>query len=97
MFSREQLIPYPASPVILNKLRAKHDVDWREVEEVFLNQPRIFRSIIDQYGERRYNALGRTDAGRYLIVFFVFVSPNKAKVISARDMTNREHRKYRRK
>jgi len=93
-----QLVPFPASPDIVDKLKAKHDIEWEEIEDVFRNYPRFFLStIVDQYGESRYDALGRTDAGRYLIVFFVPVPPNLAKVISARDMTNKERRRYRRK
>ena len=93
-----QLIPFPASPEIIEKLKGKHDIEWEEIEEVFRNYPRLFLSTIaDQYGESRYDALGRTDAGRYLIVFFVPVSPNWAKVIGARDMTSKERRRYRRK
>jgi uncharacterized DUF497 family protein len=97
MFSRRQLIPYPASQEILYKLDRQHDVDWEEVEEVFRGKPRMFRLEIDHYGERRYLALGQTDAGRYLSVIFVFDVPNKAKVITARDMTIRERRRYRRR
>ncbi len=96
MFYRNQLIPFPASPQIEDKLITQHEVYWEEVEEVFVNNPRMFRANIDQYDERRYYAYGRTDAGRYLVVVFVFVQPNKAKVITARDMTPQERRRYRR-
>ncbi|MBI1930184.1 BrnT family toxin [Candidatus Poribacteria bacterium] len=65
---------------------------------MFQNRPRIFRlTITAPYGERRYKAHGQTDAGRHLTVFFVPVYPNRAKVISARDMTPAEQRRYRRK
>ncbi len=93
-----QLIPFPASEEIENELYTQHHVKWEEVEEIFRNYPRTFLlTIADQYGEPRYRALGRTDAGRYLIVFYVFVPPNFAKVISARNMTSGERKQYRRK
>ncbi|MDI6794884.1 MAG: BrnT family toxin [bacterium] len=93
-----QLVPFPASPAIVDKLKVKHGVEWKEIEEVFRNYPRFFLSTIaDQYGESRYDALGRTEAGRYLTVFFVPVAPNRAKIISARNMKSKERRRYRRK
>lgn len=45
-------------------------------------------------GEDVYSAWGRTDAGRYLIVFFVRKSANTALVLSARDMDERERQRY---
>lgn len=37
---------------------------------------------------------GQTDAGRYLIVFFIYKSPGSALVLSARDMDSKERRRY---
>ena len=48
-------------------------------------------------GEDLYTALGQTDAGRYLTVYFIFKSHNTALVISARDMDLAEVRRYARK
>lgn len=45
-------------------------------------------------GENVYRALGRTDAGRYLVVFFVYKRGGKALPISARDMDAKERRRY---
>lgn len=93
-----ELIPFPASPNIVDKLKATHDIEWEEVEEAFKEHPRLFRFLkADQYGESRYYALGRTYAGRYLTVVYVPVPPNRAKVITARDMDDKERRRYRRK
>ena len=39
-------------------------------------------------------AFGRTDAGRYLGVLFVRKKDKRALVISARDMTKKERKKY---
>jgi len=41
-----------------------------------------------------YRAIGQTDAGRYLIVFFVYKHGGRALVISARDATKGERRHY---
>lgn len=40
---------------------------------------------------------GQTDAGRYLIVFFIHKSGNLALALSAQDMDNKERRSYERK
>jgi len=45
-------------------------------------------------GEDLFIGFGRTDAGRYLSVLFVLKKGKRALVISARDMTKRERRKY---
>jgi uncharacterized DUF497 family protein len=44
-----------------------------------------------------YSALGQTDAGRYLIVFFVYKKTRQALIVSARDMTNAERNRYEKK
>ncbi len=82
---------------ILNedKLEVKHSVIGHEVFEVFDSDPRIF---FDEKGnvpeEDVYAALGRTYAGRYLTVFFVYKKNKTALVTSARDMITKEHRRY---
>jgi len=48
-------------------------------------------------GEDVYAALGRTEAGRYLMVFFVYREDQRIIVLSARDMTVGERRLYERK
>jgi uncharacterized DUF497 family protein len=83
---------------IVLKLLRKHSVAQEEVAEVFWNHPR-FRFIENGHhpGENVYAALGRTDAGRYLIVFFVHKSDRRALILSARDMTRAERRQYEKK
>jgi hypothetical protein len=44
-----------------------------------------------------YNALGRTESGRYLSVFFIRKLGNKALIITARDMNTRERKRYEKK
>ncbi|PIZ25726.1 MAG: hypothetical protein COY47_04380, partial [Chloroflexi bacterium CG_4_10_14_0_8_um_filter_57_5] len=45
-------------------------------------------------GENVYAALGLTDGGRYLIVFFVLKRDGRALILSARNMSRAERRKY---
>ena len=45
-------------------------------------------------GEDIYLALGQTDAGRYLAVFFIHKRSHDAIVISARDMDGKERNEY---
>ncbi len=79
----------------VEKLERKHNVSVEEVEQVLAKQPRIqFVERGDVEGEDLYRALGRTDAGRYLVVFFVYKGDGKALIISARDMSAGEKKSY---
>ena len=83
---------------IVEKLEAKHQVVPEEVEQVFSNQPRVKRMNKGHYrGEDVYRALGQTDAGRYLTVFFIHKLTHEALVLSARGMDDQERRSYARK
>jgi uncharacterized DUF497 family protein len=76
---------------VVEKLIAKHDVEPHEVEEVFYARPRFrFTKKGNYSGEDVYAALGTTDAGRYLVIFFVLKETGEALIISARDMTTTE-------
>jgi uncharacterized DUF497 family protein len=80
---------------IVEKLEVKHQVMPEEVEQVFLQQPRIRRMKRGHYrGEDVYRALGQTDEGRYLTVFFIHKLTNEALVLSARDMDSKERKSY---
>jgi uncharacterized DUF497 family protein len=83
---------------IVQKLIWKHSVKIEEVREIFLNNPR-FRFV--EKGHRKdenvYAVSGQTDAGRYLICFFVCKPDNRALIISAREMTDAERKRYGRK
>jgi len=66
-----------------------------EVEEIFDGSPRYrFIETGDVEGENVYAALGQTEEGRYLTVYFVHKKTDAALVISARDMTRKERRTY---
>ena len=84
-------------PPIVEKLAVKHRVTPKEVEDVFFNTPR-FRYIEAglRVGENLYSASGRTDAGRYLIVFFIHKRDNTALIVSARDIDAKERKYYER-
>ncbi|MCX7047196.1 MAG: BrnT family toxin [Candidatus Sumerlaeota bacterium] len=80
---------------IVDKLEAKHNVTTGEIEEA-LDSARHFGLVEkgDVEGENLYAARGRTQAGRYLIIFFILKTSGEALIISARDMTRRERRNY---
>jgi uncharacterized DUF497 family protein len=80
--------------VFVDKIAAKHGVDTDEIESVFESNPRFrFASKGSVRGEDVYAAYGRTDAGRYLVVFFIKKKSN-ALPISAREMSEAERRNY---
>jgi hypothetical protein len=80
---------------IVEKLEVKHQVIPEEVEQVFSNQPRVQRMNKGHYrGEDVYQALGQTEAGRYLAVFFIHKLTHEALILSARDMDDQERKSY---
>jgi hypothetical protein len=83
---------------IVDKIRREHQVEPYEVEEVFAGQPRIFRGPKGHYPrEDVYYALGSTDAGRYLFIVYIKKRDGRALILSARDMTAKERRRFGRK
>lgn len=83
---------------VIDKLIWKHNISELEVRQVFNNQPNIrFIEKGKIKGEHLYVASGRTDAGRYLLVFFIMKKNKKALIVTGRDMTERERRKYAKK
>ena len=79
----------------VEKLASKHNVKTTEVEKVLSNHPRFRRvSKGNRTGEDVYSAMGQTNEGRYLIVFFILKAHRRALVISARDMDEKERRYY---
>jgi uncharacterized DUF497 family protein len=51
----------------------------------------------DVEGEDLYAAMGRTAAGRYLVIYFVHKRTGEALIISSRNMTRKEKRFYAKK
>ena len=80
---------------IIDKLDEKHSVTRFEVENLFNRKP-IFSKIQKGHikGENLYRALGQTEFGRYLAVFFIYKRTREALVVSARDMTDKERKYY---
>ena len=85
-------------PEKIDKLIWKHHVYQEEVEDVLFGHP-LFRKVQTGHipGEDLYSALGRTEAGRYLAVFFIYKSTHEALILSARDMDDSERRQYERR
>lgn len=80
----------------LDKNWEKHQVAFWEGEEVFFNQPLVVVLDAPHSGsEERYYCLGKTDAGRLLFVVFT-VRGRLIRVISARDMSEKERSVFRR-
>jgi uncharacterized DUF497 family protein len=77
---------------IVDKVITKHGVYPEEAEECFFNPPFKTRKAT----EGRYHLYGRSDGGRYLFVVFVWVG-RQVKIITARDMTDKERRFFARK
>ncbi|MBI1882292.1 MAG: BrnT family toxin [Chloroflexi bacterium] len=84
-------------PDIIDKLDWKHNVDPEEVDEILFGNP-VYRKVQRGHvpGEDLYSAMGQTESGRYLIVFFIYKSTRQALILSARDMDRKERRQYER-
>jgi uncharacterized DUF497 family protein len=80
---------------LAEKILTKHHVGIEEVEWVLEHKP-VVRYLERGHvkGEDLYAALGRTAAGRYLIVFFVLKKGARVLPISARDMEHNEKKRY---
>lgn len=80
---------------VIEKLEVKHHVWPEEVEEVFARTPKIKRMERGHFrGEDVYRALGQTESGRYLVVFFIHKLTGEALILSARDMDKKERKSY---
>jgi hypothetical protein len=85
-------------PEIIDKLSWKHHVFQEEVEDVLSGRP-LYRKVKKGHvpGEDLYSALGRTESGRYLSVFFIYKLTHEALILSARDMDDKERKQYERR
>lgn len=80
---------------VVDKLAWKHNVATDEVEQVFDRSPRYrFIEAGDVEGEDLYAALGQTEEGRYLTIYFIYKRTREALIVSARDMTKNERNFY---
>ena len=81
-------------PEIEDKLWEKHRITVVEAEEMLFGWPHVrFVERGHQQDEDLYAAYGRTEAGRYVIVFYVLKRSGQALVISAREMDSKERKK----
>ncbi len=79
----------------LEKIIQKHQLYPSEVEEVLRGKPFTRRQERGRRpGQDLYSVYGRTDAGRYIVVFVIRKAPRVALPISARDMTPSERAYY---
>lgn len=77
-----------------DKSRERHGVTQGESEEVFFNRPVLVAADpAHSQTEPRCAALGQTSGGRLLTVVFT-IRGTLIRVISARDMSRRERRRY---
>ena len=73
----------------------KHKVTLSECEQIFFNHPLVIQyDEQHSHHEKRYYALGHTDAKRLLFVVFT-IRRELIRVISARDMSKKERGVYR--
>lgn len=68
---------------------ARHHVEYWEVEEVLQNQPLFIR-----VRSSRLQMIGQTEAGRYLAAFADHQGYGGYYVVSARDATRSERRRF---
>ena len=82
-------------PEVIDKLAWKHGVTAEEVDQVLFGHP-MFRRLQKGYilDEHVYAAFGRTEAGRYLTVIFIYKVSREALVLTAREMDNSERKTY---
>lgn len=83
---------------VIDKITSKHNVTPEEVEQVFVSKPKFKKMHKGRFrGEDVYRVLGKTAAGRYLIVFFIHKHSGEALILSARDMDRKERKNYAKK
>lgn len=95
------IMPTIKSPIQFNwdlhnihKSWNKHQVDYRECEQAFANQPNlIFEDIKHSQTESRYTLFGKSDKERMLYITFTLRN-TQIRIISARDMNNKERSRY---
>jgi len=84
---------------VVDKLQWKHRISTFEVEEVLKGNPYIaFKEKGRHYlNEDVYIALGKTEAGRYIFILFIYKANRQTLILTARNMTQAERKLYERK
>ena len=84
-----EFIEVVCSRAVREKLADKHAVEESEVHEALFGHTHAARGR-----GGLYEVLGRTDAGRYLFVVVRYLGGGRVLVVTARDMTAQERRRY---
>jgi len=93
-FDFNSIIGFDCDRGNIEKNKNKHNLDKWQIEEVFFNDPfLVFEDIKHSQTEKRWYALGKTDAEMGLMVVFT-IRENLIRVISARKMNKRERNIY---
>ncbi len=72
----------------------KHNINYRECEEVFVNKPLIVNEDeTHSQTEERFRVYGQTNKKRLIFLIFT-IRNNKIRVISARDQDKKERREF---
>ena len=78
----------------IDKNLIRHNVENWECEQVFFNRPLlVLEEPKHSVSEERWAAFGKTDTDRFLVVIFTKRN-DLIRIISARDMNNRERKFY---
>jgi uncharacterized DUF497 family protein len=77
---------------ILDKIEAKHGINFNEVEEACLSEKRHVR----RSKEGLYKLFSRTASGRPVLVVLVNLGRGSWKLVTAREMTKSERHLYNR-
>lgn len=72
---------------------SRHEVSPEEVEEALFDEEQP--PLVLKGREGKYLAYGKTGGGRYLLIVWV-VTYRKTKIITAREMTTKEKKLYKR-
>jgi uncharacterized DUF497 family protein len=73
---------------------SRHGVEWWEAEEALLDPERVNLAQTNVAGEHRFLVIGRTDAGRSLVVVYT-LRGRRIRVVTARTPSEGESRQYR--
>ena len=72
----------------------KHKIADEECEEVFFDQKKkVLMDAIHSVAEKRYILIGKTKKQRRIFLVFT-IRKNKIRIISARDLNNKENKLY---
>ena len=71
---------------------SRHQVSPEDVEEALTGDPVVLRGA-----DGRFLAYGKTESGRHLFTVYVSRSRGRIRVLTAREMTDKEKRSYRKK